>query len=223
VDALGLGLDCYIYVAYLVLPLTWNSTCELMALSLGTDFTLVLTESGSVYAFGTNRNGQLGLGNLRNQLIPALLEKVDAFAGEEVTMVSAGHVHSACVTRDGNAWVWGSNLWEQAGLDQIAQLVQHGPAHDILRPALIPRVLFGNSPALMVACGEIFTLLLTAAGHVWSAGCKAHGQLGHNDTLHKNAFTLIDPVYFSYNAIGMIAVGRGHSTALTREEGILMT
>jgi alpha-tubulin suppressor-like RCC1 family protein len=162
-----------------------------MALSLGTDFTLVLTESGSVYAFGTNRNGQLGLGNLRNQLIPALLDKVDAFAGEEVSMVSAGHVHSACVTHDGNAWVWGSNLWGQAGLDQIAHLVEHGQAHDILRPALVPRVHFGNSPALMVACGVNFTLLLTAAGHVWSAGNNSHGQLGHNDTLHNNLSTTL--------------------------------
>ena len=54
-----------------------------MALSLGTNFTLVVTEHGDLYAFGTNHNGQLGLGTTENQLLPALVDKVQAFAGQQ--------------------------------------------------------------------------------------------------------------------------------------------
>jgi len=88
-----------------------------MALSLGTDFTIVVTEHGDLYAFGTNRNGQLGLGTTENQLLPALLDKVHVFAGENVVSVSCGCAHSACVTRSDNLFVWGCNEKGQLGVE----------------------------------------------------------------------------------------------------------
>jgi len=76
-----------------------------MALSLGTDFTLVVMDHGDLYAFGTNRNGQLGLGTTTNQLLSALVDKVHVFGGEAVVCVSCGYAHSACVTRGGDLFV----------------------------------------------------------------------------------------------------------------------
>jgi len=94
-----------------------------MALSLGTNFTLVVSEHGDLYAFGTNCNGQLGLGTTENQLLPALVDKVHAFSGEEVVSVSCGRAHSAGVTRRDNLFVWGCNKEGQLGLDELAQPV----------------------------------------------------------------------------------------------------
>jgi len=92
-----------------------------MALSLGAGFTLVVTEHGDLYAFGTNRNGQLGLGTTSNQLLPALVDKAHAFAGEAVASVCCGREHAACVTRGGDVFVWGCNKHGQLGLDMSAQ------------------------------------------------------------------------------------------------------
>ena len=141
-----------------------------MALLMGTNFTLVVTEHGDLYAFGTNRNGQLGLGTTENQLLPAL----QAFAREEVVSVSCGCAHSACVTRGDNLFVWGCNEQGQLGFDvstqpeipagttadddagtttaTVASTSSSAPlaipspgSHNIMRPLLVPRASFSSS------------------------------------------------------------------------------
>ena len=191
-----------------------------MALSLGTDFSLVVTEHGDLYAFGTNRNGQLGLGTTTNQLLPALVDRVQAFAGEEAVSVSCGYAHSACVTRGDNLFVWGCNEQGQLGLE--IPTASTAGSHNIVRPLAVPRALFNNAPVRMVACGKRFTLVLTKHGGVWSAGANQSGQLGLGDTESRRIFTKIDPVFFADNTITLITAGYRHCMALSGQNGALL-
>lgn len=178
-----------------------------MAVAVGDGFTLALTEDGNLWATGSNDHGQLGIGNLQLQDAPVLINKITAFAGEEVTMVSADAKNAACVTADGDVYTWGSNSDGQLGRGFCI--------FNVTTPGRLDKSLFGNSPAVMVACGADFTIILTAQGHVWTCGQNYRGQLGLNHNSDVSVPTQIDPVNFGHAPIGMIAAGSDHSMALS--------
>jgi len=220
-------------------------------LSLGTDFTIVLSEHGDLYGFGSNRNGQLGLGTTNNQLLPALLDKVHVFAGENVASVSCGHSHTACVTNNDRLFVWGCGEQGQLGVENFTSVTDvttftdappatvvntvttastNTPgalplplpgAYNVMRPVLVHRKSFNNAPVRMVACGKHHTLVLTKRGAVYSTGVNNKGQLGLNDTMSRRIFTEIDPVFFADNAITLIAAGNQHNMVLSAPSGAL--
>lgn len=67
--------------------------------------TLAVTTTGSVLAFGENRDGQLGLGSTGDQLVPA---RTRLPAGARVVAVGGGCVHSVAVTSRGQMLSWGT-------------------------------------------------------------------------------------------------------------------
>jgi len=181
---------------------------------MGTGFSLVLTEDGNVAVFGDNAHGQLGVGDVLKRSRPVLLDKMQVFGGENIVMVCAGYEQSACVTKEGSLWVWGSNESGESGNRSYAQR--------ILVPVRIDRLEFGNSHVLMVAMGMSFSMILTAQGHVWTTGSNSEGNLGHGDTMPRYKFTRIDPTRFGNRAIGMIAAGQDHAMALGKEGGNML-
>jgi len=90
-----------------------------MAIALGNEFTLVLTERGKLYAFGSNSNGKLGIGNFTDQNTPVCLDTEQAFQNEHITMVAARYYHAACVTDNSDLWSWGSNMSGQSGAGRL--------------------------------------------------------------------------------------------------------
>ncbi len=68
--------------------------------------TLALTDSGSVFAWGDGYKGKLGLGDQEFRYTPTAIPR-EHFSGECVTQVSAGGIHSACVSEAGHVFTWG--------------------------------------------------------------------------------------------------------------------
>jgi alpha-tubulin suppressor-like RCC1 family protein len=81
-------------------------------------------EDGSLWAWGQNSLGQLGVGNTTNSPRPRAVA-----IGAPVREVAAGLVHGVAVTRDGALWGWGSN--------DSAQLTADGPARSST-PLVLP-------------------------------------------------------------------------------------
>ena len=77
---------------------------RVVAVAAGHAHSLALTADGAVWSWGWGYYGQLGHGDLQNQLLP---KKVEAFAGQRVVAVSAGTHHSFTITADGAVWSWG--------------------------------------------------------------------------------------------------------------------
>jgi len=173
-----------------------------MALSLGTNFTLVVTEHGDLYAFGTNRNGQLGLGTTENQLLPALVDKVQAFAGEEIVSVSCGCAHSAGVTRNDNLFVWGCNEEGQLGLDLLAQ----------------PVAVF-EIPAATTANDDAGTTTATVASTSSSAPPAIPSPDSHNIVRP----LLVPRASFNNAPVRMVACGQNFTLALTKYGRVFST
>jgi alpha-tubulin suppressor-like RCC1 family protein len=94
----------------------------------GEHHTIVVSDNGDVFTWGSDRFGQLGHGvrftsnALHGAAVnnAACLEprRVEALRREYVLHVAAGDAHSLCITRDGEVYAWGSNKDGQLGLKQ---------------------------------------------------------------------------------------------------------
>jgi alpha-tubulin suppressor-like RCC1 family protein len=87
---------------------------------------------------------------------------------------------------------------------------------------LLPRH-FGGCAALMVACGCDFTVLVNAAGQVWTCGDGRYGKLGLGDCHDRTEFFMVDKTHFDNSAVGMVSAGNEHIMALSRTQGKLFT
>jgi alpha-tubulin suppressor-like RCC1 family protein len=83
-----------------------------VAIDLGYDHTLALKDDGTLWAWGNNYYGQLGLGDTSNQDTPQQVGTSHRWVS-----ISAGKYFSIASDADGKLWVWGYNANFQLGLD----------------------------------------------------------------------------------------------------------
>ena len=80
---------------------------KLRTVAAGREHGLALTESGKVYSWGNNTNGQLGrttsgTTNRTPGQIPAA-----SFNNKKITGIAAGSYHSLAIDEDGKVYGWG--------------------------------------------------------------------------------------------------------------------
>lgn len=133
------------------------------AVAAGGEHSLVLLDSGEVYAFGRNGDGELGLGReVRGGTpVPTRIEGLEA-----VQAVAAGRSHSLVLTTTGKVYAFGRNDHGQLGL---------GDTDSRFTPTVIP----GLEPAVAIAAGGRHSLVVLEDGGVVSFGRNTNGQLGH--------------------------------------------
>ena len=70
--------------------------------------TAFITEKGSIYTFGSNHNGQLGLGNkIDSSSVP-----VQILGFNNIVQVSCGSAHTVFLTAEGKTYAFGGNtIW----------------------------------------------------------------------------------------------------------------
>ena len=85
------------------------------AISAGNFYSLALTSDGKVYGWGDNGYGQLGDGTTTRRHVPVAVNTSGVLAGETVTAISAGAIHSLALTSDGRVYAWGDNGQGQLG------------------------------------------------------------------------------------------------------------
>ena len=75
---------------------------------------ILLTSNGRVLSFGTGQYGALGHGYSAAKQLPDVLrpQYIDALSHVKCVCVSAGELHSAAVTVDGDAFTWGKQFRE---------------------------------------------------------------------------------------------------------------
>ena len=76
----------------------------------GKNFTVSLKQNGTVWAYGLNTSGQLGIGNNDNQSIPM---KVDALSN--IKAIGVGYAHALALTETGEVYSWGQGTNGQLG------------------------------------------------------------------------------------------------------------
>lgn len=142
-------------------------------ISAGDDHTLATTEDGKLFAWGSNANGQLGLGRLDDQDTP---KAVEALTDLGVTSMACGARHSLVVARRGKqVWSFGSNVQGQLGVGPNTT----GNGMQLSSPALI-HTLSGHRDieVTQVAAASCHSLALARSGEVYAFGENSYGQLG---------------------------------------------
>jgi alpha-tubulin suppressor-like RCC1 family protein len=125
----------------------------------GERHTIVLTNSGEVYAWGDNEWGQIGnrkSGDGKCQSIPI---KINDFNEEKVVMISCGSDHSMALTESGRVFSWGNNEFGQSG---------HIYTNDVIKPSILP--LCNEVLIKKISCGRNHSLLLSRDGDIYWFG-----------------------------------------------------
>lgn len=84
--------------------------------------------------------------------------------------------------------------------------------HD--RPRCIPREAFGGHCAVVVACGKRHTLVLSADGRAWTAGCNLYAQLGYTAAGHREHFACVAGNGLAEACLVAAACGDVHNAVL---------
>ena len=163
----------------------------------GVGFSVALTRSGRVYAWGDGRWGQLGNGSTRSSLSVPVQVKVS----RHVIAVDAADHHAVALTADGRVYGWGQNDRGQLG---------DGTTTDRSTPVAAATVSLSRITA--VAAGSDHTLAVTSSGGLQGWGAASDGQLGVTGPDRRRPVTV--PLPGSARAAAASA-GAGHSVVLT--------
>ncbi len=127
----------------------------------GASHSLAVKSDGTVWAWGSNYNGQIGDGTMADQHIPV---QVPGLKG--ATSAAAGGEHSLAVC-NGGVWAWGYNMSGQLGDGMASWPYSANPTQ-----------VAGLAEMTMVAAGCEHSLARRADGTVWTWGYNDAGQLG---------------------------------------------
>lgn len=161
------------------------------------DFALALRADGTVWAWGDNGYGQLGIGNKTLQNTPQQVLGLDS-----VIDIAAGAAHSLALRADGTVWSWGANSQGQLGLSLTIT--------DTTLPVKIDTI----QHATNVEVGNASSMVLDADSTVWAFGYNQYGQLGINQTFVK---TNIPTKVYQLNNVIDIMCGRHHVLAILND------
>jgi alpha-tubulin suppressor-like RCC1 family protein len=136
--------------------------------------TIVLKSDGTVWTWGANFNGKLGIGDTNPVRMSIPVEVHDPGNVSYLNSVQAimgGEVHNVALKADGTVWSWGYNAFGQLG---------NGTTNDAWLPV---QTGLGASPPLtnVIKLGgrPYFTLAVKSDGTVWAWGMNRYGQMGN--------------------------------------------
>lgn len=139
---------------------------DVVAIAAGKEYSLAVRRDGTVWGWGSNGSGQLGIGTSGGtQTTP-----VQAVGLTNVIAVAAGESHSLALRRDGMVFAWGFNVGGVLGLGSGVT--------SALTPTAIPNL----SGVVSISAGPRHSLALKTdggmAGTVWAWGGAQSGKLG---------------------------------------------
>ena len=121
--------------------------------SLGYKFSVALKQDGTVWSWGQNNDGELGLGNTTEYSEPQQITDIK----EKITDVKTGYYHSIALTEKGEVYTWGYNGNGQLG---------NGTRED----SLVPVKVTGLKNVTKVNAYKYMTIALTQNGEVYAWG-----------------------------------------------------
>jgi alpha-tubulin suppressor-like RCC1 family protein len=161
-------------------------------IAAGMNHALALQSDGTVWVWGQNTSGQLGIGStnaFRNTAV-----KIPTLSG--VVAIAAGDCFSVALKFDGTVWSWGGNgsgrLGDGSGVNRWSP------------------VQVNISGVKEICVGLYQTLVMKNDGTIWSWGANSSGQLGNGTTTASSI-----PVHVNNLGSGVgLGAGLLHSLAL---------
>ncbi|KAI0983170.1 hypothetical protein GJ496_005060, partial [Pomphorhynchus laevis] len=133
-------------------------------ISCGGYHSILISISGSVFTFGSNSFGQLGVSGTV-QIYP---QHVKQLHGQRSRFATCGENHTAIITSDGGVFTYGAGMYGQLG-------------HSSINHESLPRKVFElmGICVTQIACGRYHTVaLVPSTGRFYAFGLATNGQLG---------------------------------------------
>lgn len=144
-----------------------------LAVATATDHTCALREDKSLWCWGSNAAGQVGVDAGVSVLVPTPVD------GRAWSLVAVADTHScALLEGEGSLWCWGQNNRAQRGTSDFA--------------ASGPPTRVGSERWTAVATGKGHTCAVRDDGSMWCWGRDSSGQLGVGATVRTNVPVLVD-------------------------------
>jgi len=166
-----------------------NSISMLVA---GDEHTVALLDDGSVWAWGNNRNGQIGDGTTFTREIPVMV--IPPSESTPVVAIAAGASHTLAVLANGELLAWGNNRNGQLGDSTTANRLRPRNVIDTNGNNFIVETWNpGDEPN--VSAGHGHTMAIGRDGSLYGWGLNNHGQLGLGDNRNRINPTLVANVW----------------------------
>lgn len=133
--------------------------------STGVWHTLFIDLENNVWVCGSNKYGQLGLPDTRNQFTPVQIPDFNLLG--KARQVSAGYLHTVIIDLEYNVWTCGHNDNGQLGLG------------DYKSRSILTKI--KNMKIKQVSAGGSHTVFIDLENNVWVCGSNGYGQLGLGD------------------------------------------
>ena len=147
------------------------------AVSAGYNHSLGVRSDGTLWAWGYNAYGQLGLGDTTDRWSPTQVGSAANWVA-----VSAGYRHSLGVRSDGTLWAWGRNTHITAKTDANPEITSHGQLGlGDTTDRWSPSPVGSGTDWVTVAAGGGHSLGVRSDGTLWAWGRNYFGQLGLDD------------------------------------------
>jgi alpha-tubulin suppressor-like RCC1 family protein len=177
-------------------PVQVSGIGNVIAVAGGVAHTVALRSNGTVYTWGDNSEGQLGLGNNQAKTVPTQVPNLG-----NVVAIAAGFGNTWALKSDGTVWGWGYGPLGALGT---------GNTDTALSPVQVR-----NATGIVgIAGGADHLLLLRNDGVVFAVGDNHVGQLGDGSATNRGA-----PAQFIGISNGTNVVAGGKQTYLMRSDG----
>ena len=178
-------------------------------IAVGTSHTCVINNDNTVWCWGSNGNGQLGVAQ---SVVPTRATspvRFDALPGGRVAVkIAAGALHTCVLAQDGTVWCWGANPSGQVANSMAA--VIYAPTEVALPVS-----------ALSVFAGGDNSCALLVNNRLLCWGLNTAGQLGigtsDNNVNGVPSEVLSIPQTF---AVADLAIGQGHMCAVSTTNAV---
>ncbi len=188
---------------------------RVIEIGVGRFHNVVLTEQGDLFAWGDNKDGQLGIDDFSQINTPTKITKAFPFnAGETPQQLVVGDLYNAVITNQNQLYVWGNNT---VNLDCDAAC-----ANEITPPTNITALFALNTGETIidVALGTFHAAIITSEGRVFTWGNNALGQLGNLNQVSQTIPIDITPNFDldTDETVVKVVLGGFHSMAITSKD-----
>lgn len=171
-----------------------------VGVAAGGRHSLAVLSDGSVWAWGGNSSGQLGLGTTDATPHPTPTQ-VTGVTG--AIAVAAGQQHSLALRSDGTLMAWGQGTSGELGNGMKVQ-------------SSTPVSVSGLTGVTAISAGNAFSLALGSNGTVWSWGDNSLGQLGTTGLTGSSTPIQV----FGLPGVTAISAGYDHAMALVGNQTV---
>ena len=164
-----------------------------------------LPETVTIYTWGRGEDGQLGLGDTNDQLVPVLVDALtdSGPGGNTVKQISCGSGHTVILDQKGQVFTWGRGDDGRLG---------HGDNGWKYVPRAVEALT--GKVITQVTCGSYHTAAVSASGELYTWGGGMYGKLGHGDenghAVPRHVAALRDV------QVVQVACGSRHTVVITR-------